>query len=471
MRGASLLISFWLGSSIACGGRELGDAEGGAKPASAAARGDDDAVQTERPGEAEPRDAVEQPDEVEQSGAREQVVEAMASPEGPPISGELGDASSQACRSAMARLAELEGLRRKSEARGTRVSGEAVFALWTKADRHGESLREWVAAADLRLGRVPTRGDGRDVVLIGQALEQLRTNEDDGVAARALVDVITQLREVAFLDHRRLLAEVSESQERGDGLGARLGGQWDEAWCLWSGAVAPLAEHLDAADEDAVDEGAGWEGWSALVTDAFASGRAGIHDDGQDPAKTRPARRIIDAAGEAVVLRRVLELAALGAEQPAGPLEAAMLLDLLSAPMSGTKRSGRTLAEMQRMLYGDPAQVEVARIERGLAQTFAVLARAGCDEAVDRGTLGDPAGIASAWEGLIYARALLPGMRAALGEAGFDAAAYLDSWATYRRAVEDGDSTRAAAVAEALVRWNCAYREALGEVSCAADPG
>jgi hypothetical protein len=144
--------------------------------------------------------------------------------------------------------------------------------------------------------------------------------------------------------------------------------------------------------------------------------------------------------------------------------EALGLIDAIEDRLAD--RNGPGLGRMRRMLNGDPAQIDVAAIERDLAIAFTKRARKYCDKAVVGNELATPTAVAETWEGVIYTRMILPGMRAALGERGFDADAHAEDWERYVDAVEAGDAALAGEISPRLVEWNCAYQEHLGIAEC-----
>lgn len=375
-----------------------------------------------------------------------------------PQLGDLGDAASPQCRAVMKRLGELEAIRAATPVPDAEIA-QRVRAIWEEADGGGFSLRAWMVETDAALGRTPERTDGTDVAMVGQALEHMAVADEESTRARTLVDMSTRVRLVAFLEARRLLTAASDAEPKPKPGEARqpatLTRQWDEAWCLWSGAIRPLAATVDASPR-------GGEGWEQTIATAFEEGRAGIHGLVHDPLVTRPNRQIIEKGSYALIARLILERA--DARDVTGPIEAAMLLNLIEDRIAD--RNGPGLQRIRVMVFGDPANIDTAQIERELAVAFVKRARKYCDEAVIAGNLGTPDAIKGAWEGFIYTRVFLPSMRERMGDAGFDADAYLSDWEDYLVAVREGDSEGAAAISARLVEWNCAYQDRLGISEC-----
>ncbi|MCA9697841.1 MAG: hypothetical protein KC431_09985, partial [Myxococcales bacterium] len=223
----------------------------------------------------------------------------------PPQLGNLGDTASPQCRAVMKRLSELEAIRAATPVPDAEIAKQ-VRSIWEDADGGGFSIRAWMVETDAGLGRTPERTDGTDVAMVGQALEHMAVADEESTRARTLVDMITRVRLVAFLEARRLLTAASDAEPTPKPDEARepatLTRQWDEAWCLWSGAIRPLAASVDASPR-------GGEAWEQTIVTAFEEGRAGIHGLSHDPLVTRPNRQIIEKGTYALVARMVLERA------------------------------------------------------------------------------------------------------------------------------------------------------------------
>src|SRR5690606_33132153 len=129
---------------------------------------------------------------------------------------------------------------------------------------------------------------------------------------RELVSIVTQARTVALLAARRLLTATTdaplEDPKRAD--------HWDDAWCMWSAALRPLAQRADALPRR------GGEDWEATIVDAFEAGRAAL----EDPTTPLASRQIIEKGSYAVVYRLIL--AAAEAPGPVEISEAAAMLDM-----------------------------------------------------------------------------------------------------------------------------------------------
>ncbi|HVH98179.1 MAG TPA: hypothetical protein VM869_05705 [Enhygromyxa sp.] len=328
----------------------------------------------------------------------------------------------------MTALAKLEAASEPADAR----------AVWSG------SLRPWVEAADAALGRA-------DAALIEESLTRLAEQTDAASRARELVLIVTQVRTVALLEARRLLTAAADADPSKTPQLERAR-QWDDAFCMWDGALRPLARRADGLP------GRGGEDWESTIAEAFAAGRAKL-DDAIAP---KANRQIIEKGSYAVAYRLILANAE--DPKPPGPSEAVGLLDMLDDRIAD--RNGPGLKRMRQMFNGDPTGIDAAVIERELAVAFSKRARKYCDKAVEKAELGTPGAIAETWEGVVYTKVILPSMREALSAEGFDADAYSADWQSYLEAVESNDADTAAAISARLVEWNCAYQDRLGIAEC-----
>lgn len=369
----------------------------------------------------------EQPPPERETGERQPTKPEPAKPD-TSVSAELGAHASEPCREAMTALAKLEAASEPADAR----------AVWSG------SLRPWVEAADAALGRA-------DAALIEESLTRLAEQTGAASRARELVLIVTQVRTVALLEARRLLTAAADADPSKTPQLERAR-QWDDAFCMWDGALRPLARRADGLP------GRGGEDWESTIAEAFAAGRAKL-DDAIAP---KANRQIIEKGSYAVAYRLILANAE--DPKPPGPSEAVGLLDMLDDRIAD--RNGPGLKRMRQMFNGDAAAIDAAVIERELAVAFSKRARKYCDKAVEKAELGTPGAIAETWEGVVYTKVILPSMREALSAEGFDADAYSADWQSYLEAVESNDADTAAAISARLVEWNCAYQDRLGIAEC-----
>jgi hypothetical protein len=375
--------------------------------------------------------ACQQPAETDKkSPTSELAAEQTPAPAGP----------SAACTDDLSVLDELDRLRASTGAIDVGAAAKLV----------DPGTLAWLGEADTALGRVTENKPG-DVALLEQVLTALPTRDEAGVRSD-LALVATQLRAVALLELRRLLGDVVEQRVHG----AEAIDAWDRGKCLWEAALRPLATRAEALPER------GGEGWQGDIEEAFAQGRAAIEQSAAGEKLLEVSKQQIEKSLYGVVHRLILADAEARTAHDAS--EALGLIDAIEDRLAD--RNGPGLGRMRRMLNGDPAQIDVAAIERDLAIAFTKRARKYCDKAVVGNELATPTAVAETWEGVIYTRMILPGMRAALGERGFDADAHAEDWERYVDAVEAGDAALAGEISPRLVEWNCAYQEHLGIAEC-----
>jgi hypothetical protein len=347
-----------------------------------------------------------------------------------------------ACEHSLVMLDELDRLR----------ASEAKIDIATAAKLLGADTLTWLREADVALGRM-TEGKPDDVALLEQVLAGLPERDDAGVRSD-LALIATQLRAVALLELRRLLGEVAEARL----LGADATAAWDSARCLWDTSLRKLAVRAEALPVR------GGEGWEASIDEAFTEGRVAISHADAGMTVVKSSKQQIEK-GLYVVAHRLI-LADAEARTAADASEALGLVDAMEDRLAD--RNGPGLARIRRQLAGDPAQIDVAAIERDLAIAFTKRARKYCDKAVASAELATPTAVAETWEGVLYTRLILPGMREALSGKGFDADAHLEDWESYLEAVEAGDAVLAGEISPRLIEWNCVYQAQLGIAECTA---
>lgn len=363
--------------------------------------------------------------------------------------GMIGSKRSETCSEAMKALAELRT--------GEPMAAMQSFDLSYRAA--DGKIAAWVESTDKGLARVDESGAASDHAAILAALDLAKTTGTQTAFERARIDVIQILHRVALIDMRYEFERVAKAgTPEGlplDDRSALIAG-WDEAFCLWDGALRPLVQAVD------VDGG---EAWEEQIVEAFMSGRGGLTGE-FDAARVKSQREIAEKSTYAAIQRLILANAAT-AKQANDARVARVAKGLLGTLEDRiADRNGPGLARVQAMLSGQPSEIDVDAIERELAKAFVKRARKYCDEAVANNLLGKPEGIKGAWEGMTYAKLILPGMRETLAGQSFDADAHMADWASYLEAIEDLDVAGATAISERLVQWNCAYQEALGIAKC-----
>lgn len=363
--------------------------------------------------------------------------------------GMIGSKRSETCSEAMKALAELRS--------GEPMAAMQGFDLGYRAA--GGKVAAWVESTDKGLARVDESGAAIDHVAILAALDLAKTTGTQTAFERARIDVMQVLHRVALIDMRYEFERVAKAgMPEGlplDDRSALIAG-WDEAFCLWDGALRPLVQAVDVE---------GGEAWEEQIVEAFMRGRGGLTGE-FDAARVKSQREIAEKSTYAAIHRLILANAAT-AKQANDARVARVAKGLLGTLEDRiADRNGPGLARVQAMLSGQPSEIDVDAIERELAKAFVKRARKYCDEAVANNLLGKPDGIKGAWEGMTYTKLILPGMRETLAGQSFDADAHMADWASYLEAIEDLDVAGATAISERLVQWNCAYQEALGIAKC-----
>lgn len=363
--------------------------------------------------------------------------------------GMIGSKRSETCKDAMKALAELRS--------GEPMAALSSFDLGYRAAQ--SKVAAWVESTDKGLARVDESGTAIDHAAILAALDLAKTEGTQTSFERARIDVTQILHRVALIDLRFEFERVAKAgTPEGlplDDRNALLAG-WDEAFCLWDGALRPLVQAVDLE---------GGEAWEEQIVEAFMSGRGGLTGE-FDAARVKSQREIAEKSTYAAIHRLILANAAT-AKQVNDARVARVAKGLLGTLEDRiADRNAPGLARVQAMLSGQPSEIDVDAIERELAKAFVKRARKYCDEAVANNLLGKPDGIKGAWEGMTYTKLILPGMRETLAGQSFDADAHMADWASYLEAIEELDVAGATAISERLVQWNCAYQEALGIAKC-----
>lgn len=323
----------------------------------------------------------------------------------------------------------------------------------------GTALQRWVREVGARLGRVEA-GLLIDDAAIEAAIDLAATQTGEA-RKLALLDALGVLRSVALLDVRSRLATVADALPDPARDPSLAHAEWDQAWCVWSGVIDPLARRVDAATD---------EGWETRIHDAFALGSAGIMGPDEvwaaDEFSTKPAKQIIEKGSFGVVARDLVALAGVAHDEgdSSAAREALGLFALIEDRIAG--RNTPAVATIEAMLAGPSEAIDVASLREELAIAFVKRARKYCDEALLADALGSADAVKGVDEGEIYTRIILPDMSERLAAEGFDADAYLASWASYREAVQSDDAPAATSASEDLIAWNCAMQAALGIAEC-----
>ncbi len=257
-----------------------------------------------------------------------------------------------------------------------------------------------------------------------------------------------------FRDQLRRAVEVKVEAERNLA--------WSRAECSW-GLLAADPDLMTGLEEERLGE---------IVAERLLAGRAILLAEGEAregwdrivlPARQAIEKRLFTVA-QRTLLREASVAKADNSSDAAARASAAFLLlrDRLQ------DKNSPAIAPIEAMLAGPPAAIDLHLLTDALAITFAKRSRKYCSEVVSSPELvGEAAGLSSVTEGMTYSRLILPDMSARLGDAGFSADAYLGSWDALLEEVDSGqDAGEIRRLSDELVRWNCAYQEALGIAEC-----
>lgn len=337
---------------------------------------------------------------------------------------DLGDHASSACRAAMPRAAELL----EAAAAGDPAAAAAAYS---------GDLQALVQAIDAALAR-------EDDLALSAALAAATPAD----AARAEGILLSAL--AAHMRDRLAAVETGATDKYA---------AWDDAHCVWDGALRQLAARADAATWTNLDDGI-----EAAIDDALAAGHDAI--SGAPPAttvddwRTPPARQRAEKSLFRAAHRVLVEEA--GRRDAVASARALALFGILEDRLEGRNTPG--IAAIEAMLAGDPAALDPDALRDELDLAFAKRTRKYCDEAFNEG-LGVPASHTGAVEGRTYALLIAPGM----AEAGLAVADYLADWDAYVELVRTGDDLAGAMrLSERLVAATCAYQQALGVAACTA---
>ncbi len=374
---------------------------------------------------------------------------------------ELGDTPLPECEGFVFALQQLESElvlpTPSAEFVRTQYVGTGIAGDEETPQGNATPLQRFVRAADAELGRV------EDGVLIDDAAILADIEAGDPVA---LTDALWRIRTVVSLQVRARLFAVAEAQPEVDRDPALLYALWDEGYCLWDGALRPLAAQADALPDAPAYDGS----WEDDMAAAFVDGHAGIESEeasyAVDPWVVKPEKQIAEKSTFALAERLAVSFARAArdggdARQAAAARGAVRILEdrLLG-------RNTPAIASLDEMLTGDPALIDPDVVQREIAIAFVKRARKYADEAVALGVTGTADGLKGCYEGIIYTHAVLPLWVKLVP--GTDPGAILSTWDAYKTAVTDDDIATANARSQELVAGNCALQAALGIPACTA---
>lgn len=294
-----------------------------------------------------------------------------------------------------------------------------------------------------------------------QDLDALHERNDDQMimtafaqaTAESLIDVESHLYLAASKALRTYVAAPELGSERPHA-------DWDEAHCLWTGALRSLAVEAEEMSPDNDYE----DVIAADVDMAFQTGHEGITETPSstwiDDWSVQPSKQIIEKNQFRAAHRLVLYYAE-QAQKNADPLAARRaygFFQILRDRMQDRNDTGIEIIET--MLENEDLQaIDVSAILREMNVAFANRTRKYCSSALDNSELASPTGYRGAVEGATYVKVILPHMIATLGEEGFLAQNHLDTWARWTQLVKDGEDLQALqATSKELIDWNCLYQ-------------
>lgn len=345
-----------------------------------------------------------------------------------------------------------------------RELGASASALCRDAMTHASKLTQAITNGDLEAASAAYLGT--DLQAYVQQFASEADRQDDPAIVAALAEGSPAgLAAAGGHLHAALARHLRDQIAEVEGGAADKYAAWDEAHCVWTGALRPLAIDADAVTWHAIDEGIVTE-----IDEAFAAGHDGISGappaTGLDDWRLPPSKQIIEKSLFRAAHRLLIALAT-AARDNADPIAARRALALFGVVedrLEGRNTPG--IARIAAVLAGDPAAIDPDEIFRELDTAFAKRTRAYA--AIASEELGVPSGYKSAVEGRTYARLIAPGLAAFVPAV--DLAAFLADWDAYPDLVRAGTDLEAiGAVSQRLVAGTCAYQAVLGVAACTPD--
>lgn len=344
-----------------------------------------------------------------------------------------------------------------------RELGASASALCRDAMTHASKLTQAIASGDAAAASAAYVGT--DLQTYVQQFKTEAERLDDPAIVASLADGSpTELVAAEGRLHSALARHLRDQLADVEGGAEDKYAAWDEAHCVWTGALRPLAVAADAVGWHSVEETI-----TADVDAALAAGHDGL--SGEPPAtalddwRVPPARQIVEKSLFRAAHRLVIEHAT-SARDNTDPVAARKALELFGVLEDRlTDRNTPGIAQIEAMLTGAPAAIDPDAILRELDIAFAKRTRAYA--AIADEDLGVPSGYKSSVEGHTYALLIAPGLARVPG---LDLAAYQTDWNAYPALVRAGDDLEAThALSQRLVDATCAYQTALGIAACTPD--
>ena len=342
---------------------------------------------------------------------------------------------------------------------GAGASEQCVSAM-----THAAKLTEAVAAGDAAAAVAAYTGTDLQTYVV--AIDGAEGTADATITASLAIGDATELAAVegrlhtALISHLR--AQLAAVEEGTDDHYA----SWDEAHCIWDGALRGIATKADAATWTSIEE--------QIVADidaGFQAGHDGIQGEppnsSADDWQVPPNKQRVEKSLYRAIQRVIVELAT-KARTDKDPAAARLALELfasIESRLDGRNTPG--IAQVQAILGGDPAAIDPDAVLLELDIAFAKRTRTYASGAIDNDELGVPGGYEGAVEGGVYAKLIAAGIVKSGKVAGFELKAYLDAWDRYAVLVRGGTQLEELnAISKYLVDTTCAYQTALGVAEC-----
>ena len=345
-----------------------------------------------------------------------------------------------------------------------RELGASASALCVSAMSHAAELTQAIASGDAAAASAAYVGTDLQTFVQGFKTEAERLDDPAIVASLAAASPVELVAAEARL-HSALARHMRDQLADVEGGVEDKYAAWDEAHCVWTGALRSLAVAGDAVGWHTLEETI-----AADVDAALAAGHDGL--SGEPPAtalddwRVPPAKQIVEKSLFRAAHRVVIALAG-DARDNADPIAARKALELFGVikdRLDGRNTPG--IAQIEAILAGDPAAIDPDAILTELDIAFAKRTRA--YSAIADEDLAVPAGYKSAVEGHTYALLVAPGLAARVPATPI--ATFLGEWGAYPDLVRAGDDLEAThALSERLVDAICAYQTALGVADCSPD--
>jgi hypothetical protein len=342
-----------------------------------------------------------------------------------------------------------------------RELGASASMLCRDAMTHASKLTQAITSGDAAAASAAYLGTDLQTY-VQQFKTEVDRQDDPAIVASLALASPAGLAAAEGRLHAALARHLRDQLSAVEGGAEDKYAAWDEAHCVWTGALRSLALAGDAVTWHSVDETI-----VADIDDAFAAGHDGL--SGEPPAtalddwRVPASKQIIEKSLFRAAQRNLIDLAtaARDNDDEVAARRAHALFGVVEDRLDGRNTPG--IAQIQAMLSGEPAAIDPDTLLTELDIAFAKRTRAYA--AIADEDLGVPAGYKSAVEGRTYARLIAPGLAARVPTA--DVAAFLGEWEAYPELVRAGtDLETIHALSQRLVDTVCAYQAALGVAAC-----